>query len=290
MMKAELILDAKAAVGEGPVWDYRKSILYWIDILQGNLHVYDPHSDTDVVHELGQLVGAAVPRKEEGLVMALQQGFAFYNDATKTLTMLHDPEADLPGNRFNDGKCDPAGRFWAGTMEHDEKENALGSLYCLYHDLNVGKKLSGLYVSNGMAWSSDQTKMYFIDTLTYKVQCFAYDLSTGEIEFERDAVKIDPEKLGAPDGMTIDAEDNLWVAMYDGGKVCCFDPNTGKLLEQIEVPAKKSSSCTFGGEDLDTLYITSIARGTDPETDPQAGGLFAIKPGVKGVRADFFNG
>lgn len=289
-MKAELILDAKATVGEGPVWDHRKALLYWVDIMQGHLHVYDPHADKDTVHEFGQFVGAAVPRAEEGLVMALQHGFAFYHDATQSLEMIHDPEGDLPGNRFNDGKCDPAGRFWAGTMEIEEKQNPLGNLYCLNHDLSVEKKLSNLYISNGLAWSSDHTKMYFIDTLTYKVQCFAYELTTGEIQYERDVVKIDPEQMGAPDGMTIDAEDNLWVAMYDGGKICCFDPVAGKLLEQIEVPAKKSSSCAFGGEDLDTLYITSIARDTDVQTDPYAGGLFAVKPGVKGVRADFFKG
>lgn len=287
-MKAELILDAKATVGEGPVWDYRKGILYWVDILQGNLHVYDPQSGSNTTHEMGQYIGAAVPREEGGLVMALHHGFAFYNDATQTLEMIRNPEANKPENRFNDGKCDPAGRFWAGTMEIEERQNPTGSLYCLNHDLSVEKKLSNLYISNGMAWSSDRTKMYFIDTLTYKVQCFAYELATGEIQYERDVAKIDPEKMGAPDGMTIDAEDNLWVAMYDGGKICCFDPVSGKLLEQIEVPARKSSSCAFGGENLDTLYITSIARDTDEETDPYAGGLFAVKPGVKGVRVDFF--
>ncbi len=287
-MKAELILDAKATVGEGPVWDHRQGVLYWVDIMQGHLHIYDPHADSKTTHEIGQYVGAAVPRQEGGLVMALHHGFAFYNDATQSLEMLKDPEADLPGNRFNDGKCDPAGRFWAGTMEIEEK-NPTGSLYCLNPDLSIEKKLSNLNISNGMAWSGDHAKMYFIDTLTFKVQCFAYELTTGEIAYERDVVKIDNEKLGFPDGMTIDAEGNLWVAMYDGGKVCCFDPATGELLEQIEVPAKKSSSCAFGGENLDTLYITSIARDTD-ETDPQAGGLFAVQPGVKGVQADFFAG
>jgi len=287
-MKAELVVDAKATVGEGPVWDHRQGVLFWVDIMQGHLHIYDPHADSNTTHEIGQYVGAAVPRKEGGLVMALNHGFAFYNDATQSLEMLKDPEADLPGNRFNDGKCDPAGRFWAGTMEIEEK-NPTGSLYCLNPDLSIEKKLSNLNISNGMAWSGDRTKMYFIDTLTFKVQCFAYELTTGEIAYERDVVKIDNEKLGFPDGMTIDAEGNLWVAMYDGGKVCCFDPTTGELLEQIEVPAKKSSSCAFGGENLDTLYITSIARDTD-ETDSQAGGLFAVQPGVKGVQADFFAG
>lgn len=288
-MQAELILDAKAIVGEGPVWDHRQALLYWVDIMHGHLHVYDPQTNKDVVHEIGQYIGAAVPRENGGLVMALQHGFAFYDTSSENLEMIHDPEQHMPGNRFNDGKCDPAGRFWAGTMEIEE-QNPTGSLYYLNPDLHVQKKLSNIHISNGLAWSGDHAKMYFIDTLTYKVQCFAYEITTGEIQYERDVVKIDRKKMGAPDGMTIDAEDNLWVAMYDGGKVCCFDPDTGTLLEQIAVPAKKSSSCAFGGENLDTLFITSIGRDTDAQTDPYAGGLFAIQPGVKGVRADFFNG
>ena len=289
MKKAELILEAKAILGEGPVWDYRHSILYWVDIMQGHLHVYDFLAQKNTIHEIGQLVGAAVPREKGGLVMALRHGFAFYDTSTKSLEMVADPEQHLPGNRFNDGKCDPAGRFWAGTMEIEEQKPT-GSLYCLHPDLSIKKKLSNLSISNGMAWSGDGAKMYFIDTPTYKVQCFAYDVFTGEIQYERDVVKIDSEKMGFPDGMTIDAEDNLWVAMYDGGKICCFDAASGKLLEQIEVPAKKTSSCTFGGENLDTLFITTIGRDTNSETDPQAGSLFAVNPGIKGVKADFFKG
>ncbi|WKN42510.1 SMP-30/gluconolactonase/LRE family protein [Tunicatimonas pelagia] len=287
-MKAALQLKWNAIVGEGPVWDYRQHCLYWVDILRGHIYKYDPQTGDNQIFEMGQYVGAAVPRSKEGLIVALQHGFGLYDEENKALTMLNDPETHLPKNRFNDGKVDAKGRLWAGTMQIDPKEPQ-GSLYVLDTTHKVEQKLDNIYISNGLIWSPDNQWFYFIDSLKGGVDCYRFDLETAAITYEREVLAIDP-KVGVPDGMTIDEEGNLWVAVYDGGRVIAVNPNTGKIIQQIDVPAKKTSSCTFGGENLDTLFITTISENTDPNDEPLAGSLFSVKPGVRGIKANFYAG
>ena len=269
-------------LGEGPVWDHRTQQLWWVDITPGLLHCFDPKTKENKSYSLGQMLGAAVPCQEGGFVLALQHGLGFFSPETGDLKIITDPEHDRPLNRFNDGKCDPAGRFWAGTMMITPPREAEGSLYCLDTDLRVEKKLSGIKISNGLAWTKDNSTFYYIDTLTQKLQAFEYDLRSGAISRGETVLKFLPEEF--PDGMCIDDQDNLWIAFYGSSKVSCYNPRTGRQLAQIDVPAERTTSCAFGGKELDTLYITSAAE----KGDPLGGALFSLQPGVKGRPCNFF--
>lgn len=287
----ELVVDAKATLGEGPIWHAQKQVLYWVDIMEKKVHVYDPATNQDRAIDVGQYVGTVVPRKSGGVMVAVYHGFASLDLDTQQLKVVHDPESHLPDTRFNDGKCDPAGRFWAGTMSLTGVAEA-GSLYCMDKDHRVRKMLDKVTVSNGIAWSLNQKAMYFIDTQTHTVDAFDYDVETGSIANRRVAITI-PEKDGFPDGMTIDAEGMLWVAHWGGSRVTRWNPANGKLLQTIPVPATQSTACWFGGPRLDVLYITSARIGLDERAlakQPHAGGLFRVRPGVRGLEAYEFAG
>jgi len=289
--RVELVLDAKANLGEGPNWDADNQLLLWVNIQHNELHIFDPNTGKNQTINVGQQIGAAVRCKSGGLMLALQHGFSHLDTATEALTPVHDPEADCPANRFNDGKCDPAGRFWAGTMPLSG-HSPTGSLYCMDTDRTVRRVLDKVTVSNGLAWSSDMAAMYYIDTPTREVAAFDYNPETGAISNRRVAVSI-PEESGYPDGMTIDAEGMLWIALWEGSAVSRWDPRTGRHLESIEIPASLVTSCTFGGPDLDELYITTARRELEEKAlarQPTAGGLFRAKPGVKGTEDYAFNG
>jgi sugar lactone lactonase YvrE len=205
--------------------------------------------------------------------------------------MIRTLEEDLDTNRFNDGKVDPNGRFWAGTMDKAEK-TASGSLYCLFPDLSVKKRETSITVSNGLTWSIDKRTMYYIDSPTQKVFAYDYDDSTGEISNKRVVFSINDNSF--PDGMTVDEEGMLWVALWDGSSVIRFDPTNGSLLQRIAFPTSRVTSCCWGGEDLDTLYVTTARVGLAAEQlrkEPTAGGLFAVKHlGVKGTPTFEFAG
>ena len=290
-MEVELVLDAKATLGEGAIWDARKERLYWVDIVEGRLHVFNPAEGTDRTVEVGQMVGTVVPRRTGGLMLAVQHGLGSFDVRTRELTIFGDPEVHLPENRFNDGKCDPAGRFWAGTMSTARKP-AAGSLYCMEADHSVRRMLGGVTTSNGIAWSLDRSTMYYIDTPTGQVDAFDYRIDTGEITNRRVVVTV-PGDSGRPDGMTIDSEGLLWVAHWEGGRVTRWDPKTGSLRQTIHVPASRTTSCAFGGANLDELYITTARirlSERDLAAQPHAGGLFRARPGVRGVKAFEFAG
>lgn len=289
--EVELVVDAKAILGEGAIWQASKGCLYWVDIEGGLLHVFDAATGRDRAVPVGTKVGTVVSRASGGLLLALQSGFAFFDPDRGTLTPIADPEAAIPGNRFNDGKCDPSGRLWAGTMDGDLAPHA-GGLYRLDTDLSVHRVLGGVTISNGLAWSFDRRTLYYIDTPTRAVSAFDYDDETGAISNRRDVVTV-PDELESPDGMTIDAEGKLWVAHWGAGAVCRWDPESGHLLQKIDVPAAHTTSCAFGGEDLGDLYITTARSGLseeDLEAQPLAGGLFRVRPGVSGVPAFEFAG
>jgi len=223
--------------------------------------------------------------------MALQEGFYFLDTDSGKLTSIADPEEHIPDNRFNDGKCDPAGRFWAGTMAQDHHADA-GHLYMMDNDLVVMKKFGPVSISNGLCWSLDNTTMYYIDSPTRKVLAFDYNNETGDISNPAECIRFS-EKDGYPDGMTIDCKGNLWIARWDGWSVGCYNPTTGELIEKIDVPAQQVSACAFGGENLDTLYITTAQEDfteQQRQEQPLAGRLFQIKPGVRGVPSFAFAG
>jgi sugar lactone lactonase YvrE len=289
--EVELIVDAHALVGEGPIWDEDKQVLYWVDILSNKLYAYDPASGENKTYDVGQHVGTVVPRASGGVMLAVYEGFAAFDLETGQLTMIADPEADLPNNRFNDGKCDPAGRFWAGTMAYTN-QSTQGSLYRLDPDMSVRKMVSNIGISNGLAWSHDYQTMYYIDTTAGTVRAFDYDNETGNISRERVIIQV-PKGMGGPDGMTIDEEGMLWVAHFGGGRVNRWHPETGEILHTIQLPATQITACAFGGPNLDTLYITSAATNLNETAlaeQPHAGGLFALKPGYRGVKSFKFAG
>lgn len=283
--------EYKALLGEGPVWDDQEQQLYWVDILNGKLMIHDPERNENYRYDVGEHIGVAVLREKGGLVLALKSGFAFFDTGDQEIKPIRDPEAGLEGNRFNDGKCDPSGRFWAGTMAYNLQKGA-ASLYSLNPDLSVDKKISGVTISNGMAWNTDDDIFYFIDTPERAVYAFDYEQETGKIGNRR-VVKVLENGEGLPDGMTIDTENKLWIALYNGSKIIRVDPVSGERLFEIALPVPKVTSCTFGGGDLDELYITTAREhmsDEDIEKAPLSGSLFKVKVPFRGKPAFRFTG
>lgn len=265
-------------LGEGPVWDEQSQSIYWVDILNAILHHYHPATGAYRDWELPSMLGAVACCEDGRMIAALQTGFAFLDLESGALEPILDPEAHLPNNRFNDGKCDPLGRFWAGTMDLSEKRGA-ASLYMLDHDLSCTPKVSGVTISNGLAWTSDARTLYYIDTPSRSVVAFDYDLAFAKISNPRTVLEI-PAEEGFPDGMTIDTAGKLWIAHWDGWQVARWDPLSGKKLDSIRLPAARITSCTFGGRELEDLYISSAKVGLSaPQLaeQPLAGSLFVIK-------------
>jgi sugar lactone lactonase YvrE len=284
MYPLELILDVQAELGEGPAWDAVNNRLIWVDIHAGDLHFFFPEGGKDTYINLGDKVGCAAPCKSGAVIIALRGGFATLNLVTKKMISLATLEEHLPGNRFNDGKCDPAGRFLAGTMDDAEK-GASGALYSMAPNGLPKTLLSGLRISNGLTWSPDYKTFYHIDTPSRQITAFDYDLASGEIDAPRTAISVPPE-LGWPDGMTSDIQGTLWVAMWAGAKITRWDPSTGKLLKVIPVPALNITSCIFGGPNLADLYVTSARIGLSLEQlkkYPASGGLFRVKTEFQGL-------
>lgn len=286
----EVVLDCKAELGEGPIWDPDVQSLYWVNIHANELHIYDPTSGKDRCIDCGQMVGTVVGRQSGGLMVALENGFASVDLETETIQHIVDPENNSEA-RFNDGKCDPAGRFWAGSLPLSE-DVPEGSLYSLETDLSVQKRLSGITIANGIVWTSDQETMYYIDTPTMKIDAYDYDIQTGDLSNHRVAVTV-PEEYGWPDGMAIDSEDKIWVGHWGGWQVTRFDPLTGETLQTIKLPTAQVTACAFGGPNLDQLYITTAKATLDDaalEKQPHAGNLFVTKVDVSGVPSHKFAG
>ncbi|MFN8623093.1 MAG: SMP-30/gluconolactonase/LRE family protein [Chloroflexota bacterium] len=287
----ELLHAAGASVGEGPVWDERTGELLWVDILGQAVHRWDRSTDRPLDPLVTpKHVGAAVLRAGGGLVLALQDGF-WVTDGWEAPRLLTTVGPDDPSCRFNDGKVDPQGRFWAGTMEYDGADDR-GVLYRLDPDGTVTPHVTGVRISNGLAWTADSRTLYFIDSLAYSVDAFDFDPVAGSLSGRRVAVAFERDG-SVPDGMCIDAEGQLWVAFFGGSCVRRYDPVSGECSVRIDLPAPNITSCAFGGPDLDELYITSSARDHDAAglaRYPAAGGLFRIRPGVRGLLSDRFAG
>ena len=293
-MIPEIATNLRAELGEGPSWDAEKEILYWVDITRGVIYAHTPNDPNDEVIAWADNVSCVVPRKSGGLALTLQYGYYGLDLETKELTPLTEQvERESDGNRFNDGKCDPAGRFWAGTMDGHERSPS-GSLYVLEKNQKLKKVLPNVTISNGLGWSPDNRVMYYIDTPTMKVSAFDYSVETGAIENRRTAVDFaQNNQPGSPDGMAVDEEGMIWVAHWGGARLTRWNPSTGKLLETLQVPADQVTSCCFGGKNLDELYITSATNGLDPQVlaaKPMSGGLFVAKVDVKGLPTNEFTG
>lgn len=276
-MNVEMVFDAKATLGEGPAWDEKTQTLYWVDIIQKKIY-----TAKEMLAELDDFIGCLAPRKNGHLILGKRASFVDFEPGLSRQTVLASL-SESATNRVNDGKCDPAGRFLAGTMDMNEKDPT-GSLYS-YDGKSVQTLFRSVTISNGMAWSPDHKTFYYIDTPTREVKAFDYDMSTGQIASSRVAFRV-PESMGWPDGMTTDTEGNLWIAMWGGAQVTRWNPSTGQLLERVAVPALHTSSCVFGGKNRNELYVTS-ARKNMSEADlkkyPLSGGLFKVVTKFEGM-------
>ena len=276
---SQLLLDTRSILGEGPVWDARKQALYWVDIEGDGLHCFIPSTDERKQWPIGEMVGAGVPTERGNLLLALETGLATFDLETETLIRHHALKNTDPKMRYNDGKVGPNGNFWIGSM-HKDTRPGLGSFYRVDRNLNVEEKIGNTSISNGMAWTSDNKGFYYSDTATYKIWRFEHNIENGQIS-DREVAFTIPENYGGADGMCIDSEDMLWVAHWGGHCIRRWHPGTGEVLETVEVAAPHVTSCCFGGENLDTLYITTARSGlTAPQLKefPFSGGLFACRP------------
>jgi sugar lactone lactonase YvrE len=286
----ELVLDARAELGEGPRWDSRRQRLLWVDILRGRVHAFTPSTGACRNRSVGRPVGAlaCTATPDGSAVLAVAGGFARLDVDAGTFQMLAAVEADRPENRMNDGACDGAGRFWAGTMALDERPGA-GALYRLDPDLTVHTMLTGVTISNGLDWSPDGRRMYYVDSPTRRIDMFDYDVATGDIANRRTLVDV-PADAGVPDGLTVDASGFVWVALWGGAALRRYAPD-GTLERAVALPVTHPTSCAFGGAALDELYVTSARVALTAEEragQPQAGGVLRLRPGVVGRPAHLF--
>lgn len=289
-MNIEVVHPAAAELAEGAFWAWREQELLWVDILGRTVNRFDPVSRENRSVTLASLVGTVVPRSDGDLHVAVQEGFARLDRRSGQLTGLAVPaDHDASSARFNDGKCDPAGRFLAGTTSLAGAPRG-GALYVLDADGTTHRLLDAVSLSNGLAWSVDGRTLYYIDTFTRRVDAFDYDIATASLSNRRIAVEI-PAHLGYPDGMTIDAEGLLWVALWGGSAIIRCDPRRGAVVQRITLPVSLVTSCAFGGEKLDTLYVTSARcdlSAAELAEQPLAGSLFALDPGTAGCKAAYF--
>ncbi|MFN6461128.1 MAG: SMP-30/gluconolactonase/LRE family protein [Nostoc sp. DedVER02] len=276
------VLEARARLGEGPIWDSSRKLLYWVDIYNHRVHQFNPATGENGFFDVGDVVGAIATAGADRLIMLLRHHLAFLNTQTGVVTPILEIEANLPDNRLNDGKCDPQGRFWFGSMCSLEKPQA--SLYRYDTDGSLHLMETGLTISNGLGWSPDQKTFYLTDSPHQKIYAYDFDSVTGNISNRRIFADLTHESFH-PDGLTIDSEGFIWSAMWNGWCVIRFNPNGEEIL-RIKLPVQLPTSCTFGGEDLRTLYITTASVGlsqTEIEKSFNSGDLFALQTDVTGL-------
>ena len=285
-MLVEAITGPIARHGEGVIWDSAEGLVRWVDMLAGDvLSIAPGKSETHRFHA-GRVVTALRPRRHGGLVLGMERGFALldaeFTQEAPVVELWSDPSV-----RMNDGGCDPAGRFFCGSMAYDGAFGR-GRLYRLDPDGTVTTVLRGVTISNGIAWTPDGGMAYYIDSFTQCIDAFDYDVERGKLTGRRVVAEI-PERDGTPDGMTIDADGFLWVAIWGGGAVRRYAPN-GRLDGVIQVPARLVTACSFGGPNLDELYITTSRLDLGEEAEPLAGALFRCRPGTRGPAPHLFAG
>lgn len=276
----ELVLAANDELGEGPVWHVDEQALYWVDIDGLRYHRLEPISSRHDVIVVGEKVGSLALCQNECVVLATDRGFSFFDPAENTLTPIGDPEAHKPETRFNDGAVDRAGRFWAGTLGDGKNNN----LYRLDPDGTIHRVETGIDISNGIGWSPDNRTMYYVDSMPGLIYAYDFDLASGEITHRRNWVDRSGQR-GLPDGLTVDSEGFIWVAIWDGYCLERYDP-AGKLERRLTMPVQYPTSMAFGGAALDELYVTSaLCEIPVEERRPGApdGGLFRIRGAGRGL-------
>lgn len=283
----DIIDDHRCICGEGPLWDQQNKRLFWIDILKGQILCL-PEQQGLQYFDVGQKIGAMALCSSGRIIAALKGGLYSVDYLNGKMDKILDPEPGKPDNRLNDGKTDPAGRFWIGSMS-DKGETGKGSLYTLEKNGAFSRKLEGLSISNGLAWDADRNKFYHIDTPTRQVIAYDYCNDSDSISNARSVVKIE-EAEGLPDGMTVDTEGMLWIAHWNGGRVSRWDPKKSKKIQELSLPVSKVTSCIFGGDKLDILYVTTASVGLSEQElidQPLAGATFAFRDlGVQGVQGN----
>ena len=283
MVEIACVVPGGAELGEGALWHPGERTLYWVNILAGEIHRFDPATGRDSVCVVSDTVGSLAIRRQGGLVAAMGRGFYNVDFATGEAKLIAEVEADLPENRMNDGKPDRQGRFWAGSM-HTPETRADGALYRLDADLRWRRMVAGVTVSNALAWSPDGKTMYYGDSAARTVWAWDFDTESGEIDNRR--VFLDEARIGGPpDGATVDAEAFYWLTVPGTWRVNRYDP-IGRLDRSIEPPVSNPTCVAFGGDLLETLYVTSARYMARPEhlrNQPLAGSLLAVDVGVRGL-------
>lgn len=291
MAEVRVALDAKAMLGEGPVWCPSEAALYWVDSLAPAVKRFDPATGATKTWPVPDLIGSLALRESGGLVVALRRGFYTLDLKTGATTPVHLP-AEPEDTRFNDGKCDRAGRFWAGTMHFQGMpREPKGALYRMDIDQRVTRMERGIRTANGLGWSPDDRLMYYTDTRTNRIDVYDFDIATGEIANRRAFVHV-PLDSGFPDGLTVDSQGYVWSAKWDGARVVRYAPD-GRIDRVVAMPVPRPTSVCFGGPDFSTLYVTSARDGLDAAElakAPLSGAVFAFEPGVKGLPEPRFGG
>lgn len=286
MSDLEFLVDAQNLLGEGPVWHPVENVLYWVDILQDQLHRFDPTTGEHSVTQLELTITAMGVRATGGFVVATKKGFALYDPRKNAFSFICDPDPDQGDARFNDGKTDRQGRFWAGKMS----SQSTNSLFRLNPDYSVERMESQIGISNGLGWSPDNRTFYFTDTPANAIYAYDFDPELGSISNRRIFTSIpNAEGEGGPDGLAIDSEGCIWSARWGGWKVVRYTPD-GQVEREIRFPAQQVTSCAFGGPNLDELYITTALVGLNRTDQPQSGGVFRLKTGVRGLPEPIFGG
>jgi len=284
----EIAVLPTAGLGEGPRWDAATATLLWVDIPGKSVHRYDPATGEDTVRQVPDVVSLALPRRRGGVVVGLPDGLHLLDGETSTL--LAGIEAERSDTRTNDGACDAAGRLWVGTMPFDERSPMAG-LYRVDPDRSVTTILTGTTISNGLGWSPSGTSFYFIDSPTCRVDVFDFDLVTGTLENRRSLAAVEVEGA-VPDGLNVDAEGCVWVALHGGWGLNRYSPD-GELVAEVRLPVAKITSCCFGGPELRDLYVTTRREGlsdADVAEQPLAGALLRLDVGVTGLPTHAFAG
>ncbi|WNO08729.1 SMP-30/gluconolactonase/LRE family protein [Teredinibacter sp. KSP-S5-2] len=282
MRKVEVALDVRANLGECPRWDEKKQLLYWVDINEGQLHCFNPATGADEFLQFNEEIGCFSLRPENGFVLGMRSGFQLLDGWNTELTPIVDPEADLSSNRFNDGRCDAKGRFIAGSV-YPPKDRDGANLWSLGLDMDAVQLAEGLLTSNGAAFSPDNTVFYFSDTPKHVIYRYDYDLETGGIS-NGEVFHQFPHGNGRPDGAAVDSEGCYWTALYEGGRIARLSPE-GEIVEEITIPARCPTMVAFGGEDMKTLYITTVGNRPEEELEeyPHSGAIFRVDVDVPGL-------
>ncbi|MFN2163261.1 MAG: SMP-30/gluconolactonase/LRE family protein [Candidatus Promineifilaceae bacterium] len=287
-LKCEWQIEAE--LGEGPLWVARENALYWVDIVWRNVHRLSVVDGAETTWTFDTQVTSLAERERGGFAATVREGFAFIDFDSCSIEAIVLPEADMPGNRFNDGKVDKYGRYWGGSMD-DKGEVESGSLYRLDADLSLQKMDDHYIIDNGPAFNVDNSVVYHTDSAKRVVYAFDQD-EKGNLSNKREFVRLEDETEGAPDGMTVDSENCIWLCHYGGARITRYSPQ-GEVLRIVPMPVPNITSCTFGGPELDTLYITTARAGIPAEEAPKyplAGSLFSVKPGVRGLPTPLFAG